>query len=127
MTGECVVTLDHTDLVRAVQEAMAAQLRRDGKLRSGMELGLTFYATTTDDLHVVGRVRQGGRVLHELTGRKSHLSAVAAQLALNRLKPGERQNLLPTAAVHWRVVRLTDADESLDRFMADVHFLHRTA
>jgi hypothetical protein len=74
-------------LTAAQRETLKALLRRDGKLSPGMELGLTFYATTADDLHVVGRVRQGGRVLHELTGSKPHLSAVAAQLALIYHKP----------------------------------------
>lgn len=125
MEDERIVSLDHTDLIRAVQQAMAGQLRRDGRLRPGSELGLFFYATGPDDLHVVGRVRQGSQVLFELTGRKPHLSAVATQLALDRLSPDERQGLAPEARVSWRNVRFTGDGEPLDRFFVDVAFSRR--
>ena len=120
-----IVSLDHSELISAVQQAMAGQLRRDGRLLPGAELGLLFYASSPDDLHVVGRVRQGSQVLLELTGRKAQLSAVATQLALDRLPPAERRCLAPDARVEWRNVRFTGDGEPLDRFFADVTFRRR--
>jgi hypothetical protein len=122
MAVERVVTLEHSELVRGVQQAMAAQLRRDGRLQPGMELGLLFYAPAPDDLYVVGRVKQGPTVLFELKGHKPQLSAIAADLALARLTPAEQRTLRPSVDVRWRVVQFTGEDEVVDRFLADVAF-----
>lgn len=125
MAAERVITLDHSELVGAVQRAMAEQLRRDGRLGPEMELGLLFYADSPDDVHVVGRVRQGARVLFELKGRKPQLTALATRLALDRLPAEERRELVLSAEVAWRAVRFTAGGEQLDRFMADVTFRKR--
>lgn len=122
---ERLVTVDHSEVVRGVQEAMVGQLRRDGRLGPGMELGLAFYATAADDLHVVGRVRRGSQVLFELQGRKPQLSAIVAGLALAKLRPDEQRTLEPAADVHFRLVHFTADDETVDRFMADVSFRSR--
>jgi|GEM_PF-5232327 len=119
------ISLDHAELVRAVQQAMVDQLRRDGRLGPGLELGLLFYADTPDDMQVVGRVREGSKVLFELTGRKPQLSALATQMALAKLESEERQMLAPEATVEWRSVRFSGEGEPLDRFFADVAFRRR--
>lgn len=120
--GGRLVTVDHNEMVRAVQQAMAQQLQKDGRLRPGMELGLIFFSQRADEVQVVGRVRSAGQVLFELKGARPHLSAVATQLALAKLSPAERSGLQPSARVHWRTVRFTSEQESIDRFMVDVEF-----
>lgn len=119
------VALEHDELVQAVQQAMAEQLRRDGRLRPGAELGLVFWANRDDDLNVRGTIRAGGRTLFELKGNRSHLAAVAAQLALSKLDPALKRSVESAAQVRWRAVRLTGFEENIDRFTADVEFSYR--
>jgi hypothetical protein len=118
------IALDHNELVRAVQQAMAAQLARDGYTEPGIELGLLFSSHREDDLTVIGSVRRHGQVLCELKGSRNQLCAIATQLALTKLTLGERQGLRQPARVRWRVVHFTDdsGGEGEDRFMADVEF-----
>lgn len=125
MQGRRVVTLDHSDLVSGVQRAMAEQLRRDGRLQSGMEIGLVFCLLTREEISVCCTVRRFGQALFELKGGRPQLCAVATQLALDKLEPDERRGLEPLAQVHWRAVRFTDGDGSADRFLADVEFYER--
>jgi hypothetical protein len=118
------IALDHDELVQAVQQAMTAQLARDGYTEPGTELGLVFASHREDDLTVIGSVRRHGQVLCELNGSRNQLCAVATQLALTKLPLLERQGLRPPARVRWRVVHFTgDAEgEAEDRFMANVEF-----
>lgn len=125
MDGERLVTLDHSEVVRAVQRAMAEQLQRDGRLEADMELGLVFYSTTPDDMRIVGTVRRYGQTLFELTGSRAQLSAVAAQLALSKLASAERKGLEAAADVRWRTVQFADENETFDRFIVDVAFRGR--
>lgn len=120
--AERVISLLHSEVVRAVQEALAQQLTRDGKASPGQELGLTFYALTADQMTVVCDVREGGRTLFQMQGGPAQLAAVAASLALRRLSPAERQAVAGEALVRWRSVRLASDGEAIDRFFVDVTF-----
>lgn len=119
---ERVVSLLHSEVVRAVQEALAQQLTRDGKAAPGQELGLTFYAITADQMTVVCDVREGGRTLFQMQGGPAQLAAVAAGVALRRLSPAERRSIAGEASVRWRSVRLASDGEEIDRFFVDVTF-----
>lgn len=119
------VTLAHSELIGAVQQAMVDQLRRDGRLRSDMELGLVFYSESADDICVRGTVRRLGRVVYELQGARAQLAAVATQLALQKLSPDHRRAIVPGAQVRWRAVRFLAGTEEMERFMVDVHFQTR--
>jgi hypothetical protein len=123
--GERVISLLHTQLVQGVQAALAAQLKRDGLARPGMELGLTFYLIPPDRVSVRCRVEEGGTPLFEMVGGPPELAAIATNLALAKLDPTERRGLLPAATVHWRSVRFSADGESVDRFFADVRFTSR--
>ena len=119
------IQLDHTEIIRATQQAMIAQLRRDGRLTPGMELGLTFSAPTYGDIYVTGTVRRDGQALHELTGRRPQLCAIATQVALDKLSRQEQRSYLPEARVHWRIVRFSDDTGVMDKFVVDVEFQER--
>lgn len=120
--AERVISLLHSEVVRAVQEALAQQLTRDGKASPGQELGLTFYALTADQMTVVCDVREGGRTLFQMQGGPAQLAAVAATIALRRLSPAERKAIAGEASVRWRSVRLASGGEAIDRFLVDVTF-----
>ncbi|HLO02194.1 MAG TPA: hypothetical protein VK191_03690 [Symbiobacteriaceae bacterium] len=121
--AERVISLLHSEVIRAVQEALAQQLKQDGKAAPGQELGLTFYASTADQMTVVCEVREGGRPLFQMQGGPAQLAAVAAGVALRRLSPAERRRVAGDAAVRWRSVRLdSGGGEALDRFFVDVTF-----
>lgn len=126
MQAARTVTVLHSDLVAAVQAAMVDQLRRDGRLEEGMELGLTFYSAAGDDVAVLGKVRRGGEVLFELEGGRDELCALATRVALDRLTPEEIRQLQPPAEVHWRTVRFSTPKETMDRFFIDVRFQRRS-
>jgi hypothetical protein len=119
---ERVISLLHSEVVRAVQEALAQQLRRDGRAAPGQELGLTFYATTPDQMTVLCDVRAGGRSQFQLKGGPAQLVAVAAGAALQRLTASERKRVAGDATVRWRSVRLASGGEALDRLFVDVTF-----
>jgi len=120
-----MVTLDHTEVVRAVQHAMAVQLQRDGRLEKDMELGMVFYSDVPEQMYVLGSVQRCGRTLFELKGDRPQLCAVATQLALTKLTPAERSGLAAAADVHWRTVQFTSDGQSFDRFLVDVAFRRR--
>jgi hypothetical protein len=119
---ERVISLLHSELVRAVQAALANQLIRDGKAEPDQELGLTFYALAHDQLEVLCAVRAKGRTLLQMRGGPSQLAAVAASEALKRLSPAERQRIAGDAIVRWRLVQFSGGGEAVDRFFADVTF-----
>lgn len=120
--AERVISLLHSEVVRAVQEALAQQLTRDGRAAPGQELGLTFYALTADQMTVVCDVRGGGRRLFQMHGGPAQLAAVAAGVALGRLSPTERKSIAGDATVRWRSVQFTGGGEAVDRFFVDVTF-----
>lgn len=119
------ISVQHEELVQAVQVAMAAQLERDGYLTGDTELGLLFYAQRSDEMTVVGSVRRGGQTLFQLKGSRADLCALAAQLALDKLSPRETRGLGSNASVRWRTFRLEDGPEPVDRFLAEVEFQYR--
>lgn len=119
------IALEHHELVRAVQEAMAQQLRRDGRLNGDAELGLVFFTDRGNDLRVKGIVRRAGETLWELSGGRTQLSAIATELALSKLPPRLHRSLQSTAVVRWRALRFVDENEEVDRFAADVEFNYK--
>lgn len=123
---ERVISLLHSEVVRAVQEAMAGQLIRDGKAAPGRELRLTFYALSADQMTVVCDVREAGRTSFQMHGGPAQLAAVAAGVALRRLGPAERKAVSGDASVRWRSVRFTDQGAAIDRFFVDVTFRLRS-
>lgn len=122
---ERVISLLHSEVIRAVQQALAQQLSRDGRAAPGQELGLTFYAPTAEQMSVVCEVREGGRPLFEMRGGPAQLAGVAAGVALLRLSTAEQRRIAGDASVHWRSVRLASGGEALDRFFVDVTFTLR--
>lgn len=122
MPGTRMVTLGHQELVCGVQRAVTGQLRRDGRLEAGMELGLVFCLHTPEEISVVCTVRRDGQLVYELNGDQAQLCAVAAQLALDKLEPQVRKGLEPVAEVRWRSVRTTVNDPRTEQFFANVTF-----
>lgn len=120
-----IISVQHEELIQAVQLAMAAQLERDGYLTPDTELGLLFYAERPDEMRVVGSVRRAGQTLFQLKGDRSDLCAVAARLALEKLSPRESRGLTSSASVRWRTFRLNEGPEPVDRFLAEVEFQYR--
>jgi hypothetical protein len=119
-----LIQLDHSAIVRATQQAMAAQLYRDGRLPPNAEIGLTFLAPSPEQVGVIGRVRSGRRVVHELRGGRSHMATIATQAALPMLPRGRWH---PEAKVRWRWITFSDNEGDTQRFMADVTFREATA
>lgn len=119
------ISVQHEELVQAVQLAMAAQLERDGYLTPDTELGLLFYAERPEEMRVVGSVRRGGQILFQMKGSRADLCAVAANLALGKLSPAQSRGLSSSASVRWRTFRLTEGPEPVGRFLAEVEFQYR--
>jgi len=125
MHSDRLVTLDHSEVVHALQTALAKQLQRDGRLEREMELGLHFYAQAPDDMSLVAKVCRHGKLLFELKGGRPHLAAVVTQLALDKLSSIERYQLEPTATVRWRAMKFSGDETTIERFMVDVEFRKR--
>lgn len=119
------VQLDHSEIIKATQKAMFTQLSRDGRLPQGADLGLMFYSQSPGDMQVLGTLRLGGQVLHQLRGTRQQLCAIATQTALDRLSAVEQRGCLPQAQVHRRQVTFKGEDTVLDRFFVDVEFRER--
>ena len=108
----------HDEITKGVRQAMVDQLRRDGELRPGMEIGLIFYSSDPQDMRVDASVllEGGGSIL--ISGNRNQISRVIKNIVAAKLGP-EAKKYKPAAEVHFQSNRSTDKNgDTEDAFFA---------
>lgn len=114
------------EIVRGVRNAMVDQLKKERKLRPGMEIGLIFSSSDPGNMEVEASIILARQAPIIMRGDRRQISAVITNIALNRLAPGESRDYKPEVTVRFRSTRFTDDEGSLDTFFAEVEFHDRT-
>ncbi len=118
-----IFIVGHDEIKYGVREAMIDQLRRDGRLKPGMEIGLIFFSSERGNMEVEACILCAEEVPTVMDGDRRQICAVITNLVLRRFYPGEIQNYKPEATVRFQSSRFTYKNGDTEYvFFAEVKF-----